>query len=169
MRNAILLAAALACAILPAQNSSSAARTDPPWISVRRTECYGTCPVFTLRVFADGHVEYEGKRFVIRRGLVRARLGTDKLNRLRQAVTDANFAKLERDCCRCRTVTDSPWTYVEIADETGLKSIDHYHGCSSAPKALSELEEDIISMAGARKWIGSEAARNRQRWTRSSP
>jgi hypothetical protein len=57
---------------------------------------------------------------------------------------------------------------LKIADETGSKSIDHYHGCSSAPEALSVLEETIISTAGVSKLIGSDSERRLQKWTRDS-
>ena len=119
-------------------------------------------------MFADGRVEYEGKRFVIRRGAARTHLAPAKLEALRRVVAEANVISMDRHCCDCRTRTDAPWTYLEIGDDTGLKSINHYHGCSSAPEALSMLEETIISTAGVSKWIGSESERRRQKWTRYS-
>ena len=140
MTKAILLTAAIACAFVPTSNALGSSAKAPS-ISLSRTECYGLCPVFTLRVFADGRVEYEGKRFVIRRGPARTHLAPAKLEALRRVVAEANVTSMDRHCCDCRTRTDAPWTYLEIADDTGLKSIDHYHGCSSAPEALSVLEE----------------------------
>lgn len=167
MTKAMVLTAVIACASVRTSNAFGGS-VKAPWISLKRTECYGTCPVFTLHVFADGRVEYDGKRFVIRRGMVRTHLGPAKLETLRQVVAEANVSALDRHCCDCRTETDAPWTYLEISYETGPKSIDHYHGCSSAPRALSVLEEAIISTAGVPKWIGSERERRRQKWTRSS-
>ncbi len=35
-----------------------------PVLVFQRTPCYGTCPVYTATVFADGRVEYDGQRFV---------------------------------------------------------------------------------------------------------
>jgi hypothetical protein len=139
-----------------------------PWISLSRTECYGTCPVFTVRVSATGDVEYEGKRFVIQKGVRRGHIGSAELDRLRRAIADANVSKLESNCCNCRTRTDAPWTYLQITTEGGMKAIDHYHGCSSAPAAVSALEDAIVSSTTAMKWVGSEGERSRQRWTRDS-
>jgi uncharacterized protein DUF6438 len=104
MKKAMLLTAAIAFASVPASNALGGP-AKASWISVRRTECYGFCPVFTLRLFADGRVEYEGKRFVIRRGIVRTRLTPAKLDTLRRVVAEANFASLDRHCCDCRTRT----------------------------------------------------------------
>jgi hypothetical protein len=66
-------------------------------------------------------------------------------------------------------MTDQPWTFVEVSDASGTKSIKHYHGCGKAPESLSTLEDSIIDLAGAKTWIGSKAARSRQKWTRNSP
>lgn len=138
------------------------------WISIERTACYGTCPQFALRITSDGKVVYDGKRFVMRRGAQERRLQPAEVARLRRAVDQSGFARLEIHCCDCVTKTDAPSTLIDIADQNGVRSIRHYHGCSSAPESLSVLEESIISLSGAAKWIGSEAERDRQKWTRNS-
>ena len=33
-------------------------------ITLERTACFGTCPIYKLTVYGDGRVEYEGERFV---------------------------------------------------------------------------------------------------------
>ena len=165
MRAALMLAAVVGGMVSPA---SALAEPPAPWISLTRTECFGTCPVFTLRVFADGRVAYKGERFVIRRGLVRSRISAGKLEALRQAVAKAGYATLDEKCCNCPSRTDAPSTYLEIADGAASKAIHHYHGCLSAPVAVSDLEDEIISTAGATRWIGTEAERSRQKWKRGS-
>ena len=66
-----------------------------PWVTLERTECYGTCPVFALRLFADGRVEYEGKRFVMHRGLRTTRLGRAGLEKLHRAISKPDIANLD--------------------------------------------------------------------------
>src|SRR6188508_3223081 len=104
MMSAVRLVLAVGCMALLAP--PDALGKAAPWINLSRTECYGTCPVFTVRVFATGDVEYEGKRFVMQKGLRRRHLEPAELDRLRRAVTEANVSKLQRDCCNCRTRTD---------------------------------------------------------------
>jgi hypothetical protein len=138
------------------------------WISLERKECFGTCPVFALTVFPDGRLFYNGKRFVMRQGVERASLPAATVDQLRRAIEESHFATLDSNCCDCRTKTDAPWTYVEIADESGQKLIRHYHGCSSVPGSLTALEDAVIRLTGATKWIGTDAERQRQNWTRDS-
>ena len=139
------------------------------WISLERTECFGTCPVFSLAVFPDGRLIYNGKRFVMRRGVELASLPATTVDQLRRAIEESHFATLDRECCDCRTKTDAPWTFVVIADESGHKSIRHYHGCSSVPGSLTALEDAVIGLTGATQWVGTDAERQRQNWTRDSP
>ena len=40
-------------------------------ITLERTECFGTCPVYRLTVHGDGRVVYEGIRFVEVEGTVK--------------------------------------------------------------------------------------------------
>ena len=38
-------------------------------VTIRRTPCYGHCPVYELSVSGDGEVEYSGEWFVAREGV----------------------------------------------------------------------------------------------------
>jgi len=164
MKPTLLAFVAAAAFLFPATASARPARS--PWINLIRTDCFGPCPVFAVRVFADGRVEYKGKRFVMRRGVATRQLASAELTKLRRAVADAKVDTLAPDCCKCRGRTDDFSTFLEIAAESGLKTIDHYHGCQSAPDSVSVLEDAIISISGAAKWVGSDAERSRQKWKR---
>jgi|GEM_PF-1455235 len=41
--------------------------------AIRKTACFGSCPVFEVQVYSDGTVEWNGKRFVERTGKYRAK------------------------------------------------------------------------------------------------
>ncbi len=47
-------------AVLPA----AAQENSQPVITLERTACFGACPVYTLSIYADGTVVYNGERFV---------------------------------------------------------------------------------------------------------
>ncbi len=110
MNRRILLGVAIAGAITLAIAWSAEGRdaevTQPPWITFSRSGCLGICPVFTLRVFANGRVEYDGKRFVIQRGRRRGQLSPRQLGRLRDVA--ARMAQFDAHCCDCRERTDHP-------------------------------------------------------------
>jgi hypothetical protein len=124
--------------------------------------------VFSIRVFSDRRIEYEGKRFVIQRGLRFGRLPAARLEKLRQAVAEADFNNLPTHCCDCRDKTDAPTKTIRIRSEKGTKSVSHYHGCLSAPPSISELENKIFALTGAARWVGSEAEIRKQKWNKNS-
>jgi hypothetical protein len=137
-----------------------------PWIHLETRACFGVCPVYTLRVSRDGQVSFEGQKFVIHPGARRRRLGKSDLVRLQKAVDASGFAGLSPQCCDCRERTDHPWTIVEIVKDGAAKTIEHYHGCRSAPPAMATLEDAIVSISGALRWIGTPEQRGRRPWAR---
>jgi Domain of unknown function (DUF6438) len=166
----IFMAVTLASLVAPGQTAGHATESRKPWITLERGACYGICPIFKLRLFEDGQVEFVGKQFVVATGPRYGRISRTMVDKLRTKIAEANLEKLAPDCCNCRNVTDHPWTRLALTDEKGTISVDHYHGCYSAPKMLSDLEKEIILTAGAQKWIGSESKRRQfeDQWWKES-
>jgi hypothetical protein len=139
-------------------------------IRIETRACYGTCPEYSLAVSFDGKVAYEGRHCVIRKGAAGSRLTEAELAKLKKAIEKSGFWGLATSCCNCRELTDAPWTIIEVTKsetDRARKTIEHYYGCRSAPKAVSQLEETIISITRATKWIGTEQERTRQKWKRN--
>jgi hypothetical protein len=134
-----------------------------PWIELERTGCHGICPVFTVRLFRDGRVEYLGKKFVVEVGIQHGRIKRGAAERLQRMLDDLNVERLSPDCCSCIQVTDQPWSNVEIVAGKETHRVRHYHGCELAPAGLSQLEEEILMVSGVSRWIGSESERARRR------
>ena len=132
------------------------------WIVLKTTMCFGTCPVFDLAVFPDGRVLYYGQLYVMQRGLRKASLPSATVDQLRRAIDDSHVATLNPKCCDCISVTCAPSTFLQIADEGRLTSIRHYHGCESAPASLRVLEDAIVEITGAVKWVGTDAELRRR-------
>jgi hypothetical protein len=42
--------------------------TDTAVLSLQRTACYGTCPIYTIELFADGKAKFTGERFTEKLG-----------------------------------------------------------------------------------------------------
>ena len=76
---------ALSCsASKEAKKSEQIKATDS--ISLERTACYGTCPVYTLTIYADGKVAYKGENHIEQIGLYSGQL--------EKQATIALFAKI---------------------------------------------------------------------------
>jgi hypothetical protein len=157
--------------VAASRNATAGGSSAPPrraWIRMEAKACLGTCPEFTLTVYEDGQVTFEGHHCVIRLGLNQGRLPPEALRTLRQRVADSGFWRLDADCCNRRDFTDAQWTYLEIsAAEEGSKRIVHYHGCRTAPPEIEALEEAILSTTCATRWMGTEKQRAAKKWHRN--
>jgi hypothetical protein len=143
------LACATSSAAAPASEPKLAAPAGHTLIaSLERSPCYGRCPAYTVRVFADGAVEFDGRQFVGTLGPSRGVLSAAQVAALQQAFATAQFDALKPAYRDTRT-TDLPWVTVS----NGSKSVHHYTGDESAPPALTELEATIDRLVGTSTWV----------------
>jgi hypothetical protein len=142
---------------------SLAARTDPPVvITLERTACFGTCAVYSVQIDGDGHVVYDGRKFVRVTGHAEAQIAPDAVARLAAqfdrvgyfALKDT-YDSIEMPDGRRGFVTDLPTTTTSIRIGSRVKRVVDYVG---APKALEELEREIDLVAGTMQWISVTAA-----------
>ena len=54
----------LICFSCVSPNKLTISKLDLPFITMRRTACFGTCPQYTISIYDDGTINYEGKLFV---------------------------------------------------------------------------------------------------------
>lgn len=106
-----------------------------PVLTFERTPCFGTCPAYTMQVFADGRVAYEGRRGV-------PMLGTKELKLPASAVADmlrqAKEARFEQFQDRySQNTTDLPSTIIAVRQPNGqLKKVVLEEG---APANVQQL------------------------------
>ncbi|MFC1904206.1 DUF6438 domain-containing protein [Chloroflexota bacterium] len=121
-------------------------------ITLERTACHGTCPVYTLTIYGSGTVIYEGKEFVKTTGEKEWNISEEKV---RQLVSE--FEKIDyfskSDSYEERTITDAPSVITSITIDGKTKSIKHYHGDFSAPELLTKLENRIDEITNSAQWI----------------
>jgi len=121
-------------------------------VTLKRTPCYGPCPVYNVTVFGTGEVEYYGEAYVYRAGTHRWRISRRRLQRLEEAFERANYLQLE-DAYTSYGVTDTPGCLTSVEyDDGSSKSIDHDHGDPTAPDALTELEDEIDRIIGVDRY-----------------
>ena len=103
-----------ACA--PLASPSSAAPTQNTFsdlmITMERTACHGTCPVYKLTIQGNGDVAYDGQDFVQVKGKQTASLSPAQIQELVSAFEQAKFFTL-RDYTHQAT-TDSPAAITSI-------------------------------------------------------
>jgi Domain of unknown function (DUF6438) len=129
-------------------------------ITLERTACYGTCPVYKITISADGNVSFEGRRFVRKAGTAKSVISQEQIRELLGAFEEINFFELrnqyERPENGCKEWwTDNPTAITSISYNGRSKTVRHYYGCRG-PKVLTELEtlEHAIDIAvDSAQWV----------------
>ena len=103
-------------------------------ISLQRTACFGTCPIYKIEIFSDGNGIYTGKRFVENIGVTKFSLSETQMNLILTQAEAIGFTNMKEEYSE--PISDLPTTFIQIKD----KRIRDYTG---APKTLKNLENLI--------------------------
>jgi hypothetical protein len=117
------------------------------------------CPVYRVRVFDAGLVEYDGQRLVKETGKRTKTLTAAEMQELRALFADKEFQALEPDCCNCKDFTDASSATIEVRTGATTQKIHHDHGCRAAPSSLQKIELAIDRIIGTETWFGTTAER----------
>lgn len=151
---AIALISAASASCLVAGIADSGQITE---ITVERTACYGTCPVYKVTLRSDGTVSYEGKEFVKAKGRRSGRISPVDFQQLARQVQHIGFfdmkdeyvSKQNPNGSRSR-VTDLPTTLTTVQQGKNRKTVKDYYG---GPEALRELEDLIDRVSRSETWV----------------
>ena len=121
-------------------------------ITLERTACKGTCPVYKLTIYGSGTVIYEGKDYVTTKGKVESTINEGKIAQLVAEFEKIDYFSLN-DSYVERVITDAPSAITSITLGGETKSITHYHGDLNAPEELEELEDKIDEIVNSEQWI----------------
>jgi len=129
-------------------------------ITLERTGCFGTCPVYKLTIFKDGNVLFEGKEYVRQEGKASGKISQKALKDLIAQFQSIDYVNLRssyvsqgKECPEWWT--DSPGAITSLTFEGKTKTINHYHGCRGVPvlDSLTELEDKIDKAVNSDQWI----------------
>ena len=142
----------------PADRSSQSA-TSAPAITLERTACFGSCPVYTVSVSPSGEVQYEGRAHVRKLGVATGRVPRERVDALLSELERGGYFTFaerytspEPTCGRY--ATDSPSIITSVTLRGRTKRITHDYGCGGAPGALVVLERRIDEALSSGQWTG---------------
>jgi hypothetical protein len=121
-------------------------------IKLERTACFGECPVYSLTIFGNGTVVYEGEDFVQTKGAKETTINTSAVNQLVSEFEKADYFSLNDSYIQFG-VSDMPYVTTSIRIGGKTKTIKHYLGDRSAPEQLTELENKIDEIVNSAQWI----------------
>jgi len=154
-----LLALGLAVAACAARETAPEPVDADDRITLERGPCFGACPMYTLTVWGDGRVEFDGRRFVAQEGRDTAQVPPADVARLFALADSIGFHDLPADITPANeracggAWTDMPSATVTIERGAASHTVNHYHGCPAAPESLTRFEERIDQVAGTRRWL----------------
>jgi hypothetical protein len=120
-------------------------------ITLQRTTCYGTCPVYTVTVSTTGIV-FNGDRFVAATGRHTAPVDPDVVRKLAARFIAADFYSM--DPRYVASVTDNPDYYLSITIDGRKKEVHDYVGqWEGMPAVVVELEDAVDELAQTSRWI----------------
>ena len=143
----------------PSVVQSSAAPADSAVVTLERTPCFGTCPVYLVTASANGAVRFEGKSHVSHPGSAVGQIPKARLDSLLTELDAAGYFRFEEQyvpgspACG-NAATDLPTVTTSVTLDARTKRIEHYRGCAGAPQALSQLEERIDEVLNTAQWTG---------------
>lgn len=144
----LMIALLLGTAVSAQDSSASVALT------LERTACFGACPIYTVTVYDDGTVVYQGERFVDVTGEQTLQIDPATVDRMVQAFVDAGYFGWD-EAYDTQTVTDQPTIITSVTHDGETHRIVRYAGDSSAPMELPFLETWIDLMTYASSWTGA--------------
>lgn len=140
---------------------SGCARTESAitQISLRRTACFGACPIYTVKLSSNGSVEYHGERFVAAEGDRSRQMPPGTFAELAAFAESIDFFSLQDEYRQTigpgntvTTVTDLPSRYLSVEKNGQTKTVLNYFG---GPDSLARFEALIVELSGVARWIGS--------------
>jgi hypothetical protein len=148
----ILAYGGLVCSCSNESGFASSDKLDDAVITLERTLCYGTCPVYKLTVYGTGAVTWEGKKFVKTVGKAEGAISQEQFKQLVSEFDKANYFSLKDNYTQI-SFTDMPNVFTSITVDGKTKSIKHYLGDNSAPGQLTTLENKIDEIVNSDQWI----------------
>jgi len=138
-----------------------------PTITLQRFGCYGTCPIYSVSIDAQGAVRFVGEKFVQFTGAHDSSVSTERYARLARAALALSALKddysPEHGCKRY--VTDAPSLTVSLQSASLDKHVRVYLGCDDDTvradiDKIRDVAELIDDTANTKQWIGDPSRRS---------
>jgi len=134
-------------------------KSEDDLITLERSVCFGTCPVYKVTIASDGAVTFEGRQFTRTKGIAKGQISAQDFRRLVAEFQRIEYFSLPDNYAPgtpvCpQMITDMPSANTSLRFNGKAKSVSHYHGCgnSGALAKLTALENKIDEVAGTEKW-----------------
>lgn len=115
--------------------------------SMKKTSCYGPCPVYEMKIYKNGFVKLTAEEHLDLKGEFYTKLPGSKVKMLVSKFKEAGFFEMERQYTSI--IKDLPTTWIYFSNEGRQKRIKDYYG---APDSLRDLEKELSSLLESEDW-----------------
>lgn len=111
-------------------------------LSLERTPCFGRCPVYEIKIYANGLLLYQGKRNVADTGCHYRKISKQELASLKEAFCNAGFFEMADSYPENeRAPVDLPSCIIFFKSGNQEKTLTDHHW--NTPEKLTLLEKKI--------------------------
>ena len=116
-------------------------------ISMKRTACYGTCPVYELRIYSDHMATLTAEEHLELEGDYSAKISDETYQGIVDAFNASDFFDFEDEYTS--NMSDLPTTFIYYSDLRRSKKIRDYYG---SPEELRQLEDRVEALITDLDW-----------------
>ena len=150
-----LLVSGLACCTDGAEPETTPTPTPTDFadviITMYRSVCFGACPVYSLTIYGNGTVVYEGEMYVNVIGKQTSEISQEKIQEIVDEFYRIDYFSL--DDVYDEPISDIQHKITSIRINGKYKSIYNRWG---APMELNELENKIDEITNSKQWVSGE-------------
>ena len=122
-------------------------------IMLKRGGCFGLCPIYDVAVSTAG-IEFDGHAFVTALGKHTASIDGNEVRKLAKKFVAADFYSMDAEYIAC--VTDVSVYILSIEIDGHKKEVKDRRGrWVGMPSVISQLEDDVDTLAQTSRWIGT--------------
>jgi hypothetical protein len=122
-------------------------------IMLKRTACLGTCPIYTITIYDNGDVVYNGEMYVDITGEQKSHLDPATVTQMVKVFEDAGYFGW-KDAYDKYVLTDGPFTQTSVTSKGKTHQIERYAYDDTVPLALPYLENWIDIVTNSSLWTG---------------
>jgi hypothetical protein len=124
-------------------------------LTLTRTACFGTCPIYSLSVTRDGTARFAGVAYTDTEGVAETRLSAAQLSEFVKEIVRADFFGYKQDDQCVVFKTDHPSVILKVLWHGRKRSADVILGCEKRlPDPIPALVDSIDKIVNIMQWIG---------------
>ena len=120
--------------------------TSEPFLVMKRTACYGTCPQYKISIYNDGLIMYNGTLFVDRIGCFSSMISMNQVDSIKSLLNDIDFFSLNEEYLS--PITDVPSVILELnIDGKSHTVVDRIEGPNQLKKCYILIDNITESVS----------------------